>query len=53
MVDECKHPDETRVVNVHEHRYENVYMCVDCGNERIVNDHRIGGSVVVKDDCIV
>lgn len=53
VVDECKHPDETRVVKVNEHRFENVYTCVNCGNERIVNDRRIGGSRVVEDDVIV
>ena len=53
MVGECKHLDETRVVNVHEHYYENVFTCVDCGNEMIVNDRRIGGSHVVKNDVIV
>ena len=53
MANVCKHPSETRVVNVHEHYYENVFTCVDCGNERIVNDRRIGGSHVVKDDVLV
>ena len=53
MIDECKYPDETRVVNVHEHRYENVFTCVDCGYERIVNHRGIGGSRVVEDDILV
>ena len=53
MADECKHSSEIRVVNVHEHYYENVFTCVDCGNERIVNDRRMGGSRAVKNDVIV
>ena len=53
MVDECGHLSETRVVNVHEHYYENVFTCADCENERIVNDRRMGGSRAVKDDILV
>ena len=54
MADICDHSDEKREVIVYEHKFENTYTCVACGNIRRTYEKRAGGSrVVPKTDFIV